>query len=149
MNVNRDLDSKSNMLIILSIVGVVLLAIFMLRLTKKYSFKNKVEEALVLEQNLLSFQNCVITGGSSGLGKAVASQLLKKGANVFLIARNQAQLDETVDTLLKDKIDSKQKIGAISADVTNFQSIKDAIKKLESKHKQIDVLFSCAGIIYM
>lgn len=91
-------------------------------------------------------KNCVITGGSSGLGKAIALQLLKKGANIFIIARNKDQLDETVEYLVHEKTSEHQIIEAISADVTNFQSIKAAIKEIETKHEKIDVLFSCAGI---
>ncbi len=39
-------------------------------------------------------KHVVITGGSSGIGKAVAAQMIKKGANVTLIARNVAKLEE-------------------------------------------------------
>lgn len=91
-------------------------------------------------------KNCVITGGSSGLGQAIASQLLKKGANVIIIARNKLQLDEASKSLEKDKIYPEQIITSISADVTNFDSVKAAIKQIELSCK-IDVLFSCAGKI--
>lgn len=91
-------------------------------------------------------KNCVITGGSSGLGLAIASQLLKKGANVIIIARNKLQLDEASISLEKDKINPKQKIISISADVTNFDSVKVAIRQIEL-YSKIDVLFSCAGNI--
>lgn len=90
-------------------------------------------------------QFCVITGGSSGLGRAIACQLLKKGANICIIARNKEQLSETVEYLTSEKIFEGQIIEAISADVTNFQNIKAAVKEMELKHKKIDVLFSCAG----
>ena len=90
------------------------------------------------------FKNCVITGGSSGLGRAIASLLLKRGANVIIIARNKSQLDETAASLEIDKKFSHQKITSISADVTSFESIKDAVDRIESDGN-IDVLFSCAG----
>lgn len=92
------------------------------------------------------WKNCVITGGSSGLGKAIASQLLKKGANVIIIARNKLQLDDASESLKKDKVYPEQKITSISADVTNFESVKAAVKQIEMDSK-IDVLFSCAGKI--
>ena len=89
-------------------------------------------------------QNCVITGGSSGLGKAIASQVLRKGGNVIIIARNKSQLEEAAKYLEKDKISPIQKITSISADVTNFESVKTMIEQIEVGSK-IDVLFSCAG----
>lgn len=88
----------------------------------------------------------MITGGSSGLGKAIASQLIKKGANIIIVARNKSQLDETVKLLVSQKVSSGQIIKAVSADVTNFESIKSAITEIEAHFEKIDVLFSCAGI---
>ncbi len=87
----------------------------------------------------------MITGGSSGLGKAIASQLLKEGANIILIARNMEQLRKTAKSLESNKLSPKQIIEMISADVTDFESIKSAINTIETKLHKIDVLFSCAG----
>jgi len=39
-------------------------------------------------------QHCYVTGGSQGLGKAVAIELVKRGAHVTIVARNQGKLDE-------------------------------------------------------
>jgi len=44
-------------------------------------------------------QGIVITGGSKGLGKALALQLGRKGARLFLIARNEGDLDRVVQTI--------------------------------------------------
>lgn len=45
------------------------------------------------------FQTVVITGGSDGMGKAVALQLAEKGANVIVVARTISKLMATVDDL--------------------------------------------------
>ncbi|KAG9736779.1 hypothetical protein KCU73_g10163, partial [Aureobasidium melanogenum] len=39
----------------------------------------------------------LITGGSSGMGKALATKLAQQGANVCIVARNQAKLDQAID----------------------------------------------------
>ena len=90
-------------------------------------------------------QFCIITGGSSGLGKAIAFQLLKKGANICIIARNKGQLSDTAKALKKEKIFENQVVEAISSDVTNFESIKNSVKEIESKYGKIDAIFTCAG----
>jgi NAD(P)-dependent dehydrogenase (short-subunit alcohol dehydrogenase family) len=124
-------------------IVLVIAVAYHLRTTKKYKFKNKVNNSYL--GALIYLQICVITGGSSGLGKAVALQLLKKGANIYIVARNKEQLKETVESLTSEKTSEDQTIEAISADVTDFQSIKAAIKEIEVKYGKIDVLFSCAG----
>ncbi len=87
----------------------------------------------------------MITGGSSGLGKAIAVELLSKGAHVTLVARNSEQLEEAAKQLEPLKSFKKQQINTISADVTNFESIKSAISESESVSGPISILFSCAG----
>lgn len=39
-------------------------------------------------------KHCFVTGGSTGLGKALAIELVKKGANVTIVARRQSELDK-------------------------------------------------------
>ena len=87
----------------------------------------------------------MITGGSSGLGKAIAVELLAKGAHVTLVARNKAQLEEAARELAPFKTGKKQQINTVSADVTNYESIKTAISEAESLSGPISMLFSCAG----
>lgn len=44
-------------------------------------------------------QTVVVTGGSDGMGRAVAAQLAKKGANVVVVARTVSKLQGTVEDL--------------------------------------------------
>jgi hypothetical protein len=46
-----------------------------------------------------NFQHCFITGGSSGLGKALAVLLAKMGAHVTIVARSETKLKEAVDDI--------------------------------------------------
>jgi 3-dehydrosphinganine reductase len=49
--------------------------------------------------NFFFGQTVVITGGSDGMGKAVALQLSAKGANVLIVARTVSKLVATVDEM--------------------------------------------------
>ena len=70
-------------------------------------------------------KHCYITGGSQGLGKSLAINLAKMGANVTIVARNKELLHQVVVELNAAKINPTQKFKAIVADVTNLdQSIK-------------------------
>ena len=49
----------------------------------------------------LADRRAVVTGGSKGLGKAIAAELLAEGAQVVICSRNQAELDEAAAELGK------------------------------------------------
>ncbi|GAM82081.1 hypothetical protein ANO11243_000600 [Dothideomycetidae sp. 11243] len=61
----------------------------------------------------------LLTGGSQGMGKGLAKILAEKGANVVIVARNQANLDATLAYISKAAKSPSQRFHAISADVTN------------------------------
>lgn len=48
----------------------------------------------MFRQTQLISQHCYVTGGSSGLGRALAIDLVKRGASVTIVARGQGRLDE-------------------------------------------------------
>ena len=79
------------------------------------------------------------------MGKALAAQLLLKGANVIIIARNKIQLENALKTLEEYKILPDQKLSAVSADVTDFSNIDAEIKLIEMDFGHIDAVFTCAG----
>ncbi|THY91822.1 NAD(P)-binding protein [Aureobasidium pullulans] len=61
----------------------------------------------------------LLTGGSSGMGKALAKKLAEQGANVCIVARNQQKLDETIDYIKSHAKSPNQRFLAISADCTS------------------------------
>lgn len=95
----------------------------------------------------LSNAHVVITGGSSGIGKAVAAEVLKVGASVTILARNQDRLREAkveLEQYITEK--SHQKILCISVDVSkDFTSVEKAIKEAVDTLGPCDMLVNCAG----
>lgn len=77
----------------------------------------------------------LITGASSGMGKATAELLLKKGYTVYGVARRV------------EKMNDLTKLGAkvLQMDVTNEQSMVLGIQEIIENEKQIDVLINNAG----
>jgi 3-oxoacyl-[acyl-carrier protein] reductase len=69
--------------------------------------------------------SALITGGSQGLGKAIAEQFLREGANVVLCARNEGQLAATHDEL-SVKFPS-QKVFSKPCDVSNESDVRDLV----------------------
>ena len=91
-------------------------------------------------------QHAIITGGSSGIGKAVAKLLVQEGANLSIIARNKAKLDQARTELQALKINSQQSILALAADVAKEEEITQAIKNAIAKLGHPHILITSAGI---
>ena len=80
----------------------------------------------------------MITGGSKGIGKEVAKDFVKRGANVSILARNPQQLSEAVieiSQLIHSTSSSepqqvnRQKVLDISVDVTSdFETVAKSVK---------------------
>ncbi|WP_168700211.1 SDR family oxidoreductase [Gordonia paraffinivorans] len=93
-------------------------------------------------------KNILITGGSSGIGKATARMCVARGANVIIVARNADELDAAVDEL--NSTTSKQGIPpgravAYRCDITDEESVNALVKSVLAEHDHVDVLVNNAG----
>ncbi|KAK7474844.1 hypothetical protein BaRGS_00033916 [Batillaria attramentaria] len=95
----------------------------------------------------MSGAHVLITGGSSGIGKSLAIEAANRGANITLIARNQARLREAKEEVEKSLKDgSKQCITYFSVDVTKDpHALEEAVKQAEKKLGVVNILINCAG----
>jgi len=84
----------------------------------------------------------MITGASSGIGKALAIDLARRGAKVGLVARRTELLSEIVD-----EIESfGGRAVALSVDVNDAKSLRKEVERLEVELGPIDILIANAGI---
>jgi 3-hydroxybutyrate dehydrogenase len=84
----------------------------------------------------------LITGGSKGIGLAIARSLAREGASVAISARKAANLDQAINTLNADGV---QAISVI-CDVTNTQQVSLLVPNVNEKLGPIDILVNNAGI---
>lgn len=84
----------------------------------------------------------LITGGSDGLGRAMAHGFARAGADVAIVARRQEQLDAARDEIAAA---SGQRIVAYSADVSDAAQIEEMFKQVLGDFGQVDVLVNNAG----
>ncbi len=82
-----------------------------------------------------------ITGGGSGIGKAVALELGRQGAIVAVSGRRAERLGEVVDEL--EALDAKGL--AITCDVTSETSVRDAVQEVVKSLGALDVVIANAG----
>lgn len=90
----------------------------------------------------LSGKSVVITGASTGIGRALAIEMAREGAWLTLAARDQNRLAETVELCLK----AGGKAQAVVTDVGVEEDCKRLIQKAISAYNKIDILVNNAGI---
>jgi NAD(P)-dependent dehydrogenase (short-subunit alcohol dehydrogenase family) len=96
-----------------------------------------------IKQFDLSGKNAIITGGSKGLGLAMAAGLASAGANVALVNRNLEEGKEAAKKLNKD---FGIKANAYAANVTDLTQMEGVAKEVFEDLGQIDILINSAGI---
>ena len=79
----------------------------------------------------------IVTGGSRGIGYAVAKLFSEAGAKVVITGRNSEKLNDA---------SAKLNCLAVKADVKNSEDVKNVIKQTVEKFSRIDVLINNAGI---
>ena len=90
----------------------------------------------------LSGAAAVVTGGSKGMGRAIAECLAGEGARVAVLARGKEALDETVELL---RAAGSEDAVAIATDVTDGASVSGAFADLERRWGALNVLVNTVG----
>jgi NAD(P)-dependent dehydrogenase (short-subunit alcohol dehydrogenase family) len=90
-----------------------------------------------MESNNWKNKNVVVTGGTSGLGRALALQLEAAGARVVIIARTQ----NNIDALVKEN----SKIIGIQGDISQKEQIYPLAGQIHSRLGDVDALFNVAS----
>lgn len=113
------------------IIILILLIISLSKITtKKYDVKGK---------------HVMITGGSSGIGLAVAKEYLHLGANVTILARDRYKLKQAEESLQQEE-EFKNRVISISVDVgSGEKAVITAIRPAIKSFGDVDVLVNCAG----
>ena len=103
----------------------------------------KEEKLPGISQFNLSDKNAMITGGSKGLGFAMAAGLASAKANIALVNRNLEE-GEAAAKKLNDDFGVKAK--AYAANVTNLDQMEDVAGQMSEGFGHIDILINSAGI---
>src|SRR5271167_1385735 len=84
----------------------------------------------------------VVTGGSKGMGRAIAERLGAEGARVAVMARGRTALDETVEVL--HALGSDGSLG-LTVDATDHHQVEAAFAELAERWGSLNVLVNTLG----
>jgi len=86
----------------------------------------------------LTGKTAIISGGTSGIGLAIAQRFVAEGAHVFIFGRRQAQLDEAVKQIGRN-------VTAIKADASDLNDLDRVVAAVKAKKGVVDIVVSNAG----
>ena len=90
----------------------------------------------------LKHRVALITGGGEGIGRATALLFAREGARVAVLGRTLENLDPVVERIAKHG----GKAIAVCADISNPDEMREAIRKVVSRWRRLDIVFANAGI---
>ncbi|MFC9652713.1 MULTISPECIES: SDR family NAD(P)-dependent oxidoreductase [unclassified Streptomyces] len=90
----------------------------------------------------LDGRTAVVTGGSSGIGRAIAGALARAGASVVVVARTKEELVSTVGELAADGCRSAW----VSADLGTREGVRAAAEEASEAFGEPDILVNSAGV---
>jgi dehydrogenase/reductase SDR family member 12 len=88
----------------------------------------------------------VVTGPTSGLGRAAALGLARKGARVILVGRNRQKTDETRQAIREET--GNEEVGIQVADLSLMDDVRRLAERLLETEPRIHVLVNNAGALY-
>jgi NAD(P)-dependent dehydrogenase (short-subunit alcohol dehydrogenase family) len=84
----------------------------------------------------------IVTGGSRGMGKAIARQLAREGCDVAIGARNEGALREAATEIAEE---TRQRIMPIVVDTLNAESIRGFVRQSAEALGGVHILANCAA----
>jgi 2-keto-3-deoxy-L-fuconate dehydrogenase len=90
-------------------------------------------------------KTAIITGGGSGIGKAIAECFAQQGASVYILELNAGAAEETVSNITA----SGRKASAFSCNVSDQTQVKKIVTEIIDKNGRLDILVNSAGIAHI
>ena len=87
-------------------------------------------------------KTAIVTGGASGIGRALGEELARRGARVILTDINVVLLEETVTSLA----DRGFTVEGTPLDVTDFAAVRKLVEDTSREHGRLDFIFNNAGV---
>src|SRR5438093_13490168 len=95
----------------------------------------------------MSGRNCLITGATSGIGRATALAMARMGAQLVLVARDRARAEATVAEITKNT--GNHHVYLLLADLSSQSSIRQMAHEFLAIDQPLHVLINNAGVVHL
>lgn len=93
---------------------------------------------------MLNDKVAIITGGTRGIGFAIAKKFLENNAKVVILGSRKATVDKALETLKEEN--KNYEIDGYYPDLTNENEVRETFEKVKEKYNHIDILVNNAGV---
>ena len=93
-------------------------------------------------------KTAIVTGGSSGIGKATARLLAREKANVCIIARDQQRLDQALEEIRQEGASPGQEFRSFAVNVADYDQVEAVLAMIQEAGGGVDILINCAGMVH-
>ncbi len=107
--------------------------------------RSRVDDWKPLSSYNLEGRVMVVTGATSGIGRAAAEQLARCGATLILVGRTAERNQQVVDQLIAST--GNQRLSQVAADMGDFGQVRDLANAVLERHDRLDVLIHNAGAL--
>ncbi len=95
---------------------------------------------------LLTQKYAVITGGTGGIGKAIAALYVAQGASVAILGTNKDKAEQAVKELQEKITQPSQRVVSHLVDVSKYAPVEEVLNQITADFGRIDILVNNAGI---
>jgi 3-oxoacyl-[acyl-carrier protein] reductase len=95
---------------------------------------------------VLAGRGAIVTGGSQGLGRAIAETFMQAGASVLLVARGQPMLEAARAALQRLAMRPGQVVAALAADVSEPEACAAVVERAQAILPDVGILINAAGV---
>jgi NADP-dependent 3-hydroxy acid dehydrogenase YdfG len=98
---------------------------------------------MIMDQQNFQQRSVIVTGGTTGIGRAIAYKMAAAGANVLLVGRDPDHLDDTLnqaDPVFRDKLNG------VLADLSTEEGIVHLFNEADKRFNQLDIIVNNAGL---
>ena len=93
---------------------------------------------------MLNDKVAIITGGTRGIGFAIAKKFLENNAKVVILGSRKETVDKALETLKEEN--QNYEIDGYYPDLTNENEVRETFEKVKEKYNHIDILVNNAGV---